>query len=68
MALLDEGAGLVPDTSKKSERGLVVQLQDPAPASYRGFPDRTEVGRARAGNVRRCRLRPLAKLLTAAVS
>lgn len=68
--LFEEGAALVPKVVKALRQGCsTTQSQDEeAGASYRGFPTRAEVARARALGVRLWSVRSIAKLLAAAVT
>jgi methionyl-tRNA formyltransferase len=63
-SLFEEGAGLVPDVVKAlrvcRHEG---KAQDVTGASYRGFPGRAEMKRARGQGVRLCRIRHIARLL-----
>lgn len=63
-ALFEQGAVLVPEVVQVLRDGRAVGApQDVEGASYRGFPDRADVARARWGGVRLCRFWQLAKLL-----
>jgi methionyl-tRNA formyltransferase len=64
--LLEDGATLVLDAVKAFQEGQIAAQQSAA-ASYRGFPDRTDMARARQRRVRLFRFRLIAHLLAAAV-
>jgi folate-dependent phosphoribosylglycinamide formyltransferase PurN len=67
--LFEEGVALLPSIVKTLQKGCIAgRKQAAAAASYRSFPDRAEMARARTMGVRLCHLRPIAKLLTRAVS
>jgi methionyl-tRNA formyltransferase len=67
-ALFEQGAVLVPEVVRAVREGRAVgRPQDVEGASYRGFPDRADVARARRAGVRLCRFWQLAKLLMMAV-
>jgi methionyl-tRNA formyltransferase len=67
-ALFEQGAVLVPEVVRAVREGRAVgRPQDVEGASYRGFPDRADVARARQAGVRLCRFWQLAKLLMMAV-
>jgi folate-dependent phosphoribosylglycinamide formyltransferase PurN len=63
-SLFEEGAGLVPDVVKALRVSRYDRkAQDVTGASYRGFPARAEMKRARGQGVRLCRIRHIARLL-----
>jgi folate-dependent phosphoribosylglycinamide formyltransferase PurN len=67
--LFEEGVALIPDVVRALRKGCIVgRAQAGAAASYRGFPDRADMARARRKGVRLFCLRPIAKLLTGAIS